>query len=132
MQMSLTMRLCIFDALLQNLLGLLNELSMQINRVGRYASAGIVLLEDELRRLSIIILHLAPVRLSLLGVLLGAGAITARVRLLGLEKAISRFRDDAKREGVPFGNTHRASRLPGGPGRGVGRTQPRRRCFGRG
>lgn len=132
MQMSLAMRLRIFNALLQNLLRLLNKLSMQINRVGRHTSAGIVLLENELRRLSIIILHLAPVRLSLLGVLFGAGAITARVRVLGLEKDVSRFRDDAKREGVPFGNRHRVLRLPGGPGRGVGRTQPRRRCFGRG
>lgn len=133
MQMSLTMGLRIFNALLQNLLRLLNKLSVQINRVGRYTSSSIVLLEDKLRRLSIVFLHLAPVRLSLIRVLLGAGAITVRVRVLGLKKAVSRFRDDMKQMvEVPSGNRCRASRLPGGPGRGVGRTQPRRRCSVRG
>jgi hypothetical protein len=91
MQMSLTMRLRIFNALLQNILRLLNKLSMQINRIGRYTSASIVLPENKLRRLSIIFLHLAPVRLSLLGVLLSASAITVRVRFLRLKKPLAIF-----------------------------------------
>jgi hypothetical protein len=65
MKMILSMRLGIFNALFQNLLGLLDKLSMQIDRIGLNAPVGIVLAEDKLRRLLVVFLHLAPVRLAL-------------------------------------------------------------------
>lgn len=73
------MRLGVLDALLQNLFGLLDELPVQIDRVGRDAPVGVVLAEDKLRRLSVILLHLASVGLALLGELFGGRAIAARV-----------------------------------------------------
>lgn len=78
------MRLGVLDALLQNLLGLLDELPVQIDGVGRDASVGIVLAEDKLRRLSVVFLHFAAVGFALLGELFGARAIAARVCFLGL------------------------------------------------
>lgn len=84
MKMILPMRLGIFDPLLQNLLCLLNKLTMQINRVISNAPTGVVLAEDKLRGLLVILFHLATVRFALLRELLRAGAITARVCFLGL------------------------------------------------
>lgn len=77
MEVALAMRLGILDALLQNLLRLLDELSVQIDGICLYAAIGVVLTEDVLRRLLIILLHLAPVSLAILRELLGGGAITA-------------------------------------------------------
>ena len=78
------MRLGILDPLFQDLLSLLSELAVQINGVGIDASVGVVLAEDELGRLFVVLLHLAAVGLALLGELLGAGAIAARVGFLRL------------------------------------------------
>jgi hypothetical protein len=82
MQMVLPMRLGVLDPLFQDLLRLLDELPVQIDRVGRDTPIGVVLTEDEFRSLLVILLHLAAVGLSLLGELLGAGAITAGVGVL--------------------------------------------------
>lgn len=78
------MRFGILDALFEDLLRLLDKLTVQIDRVGRNSSIGVVLPEDKLGSLLIILLHLATVGLALLGQLLGAGAIAARVGILGL------------------------------------------------
>lgn len=89
MKVILPMRLGILDPLFQDLLSLLNELPVQIDSVCLDAPASIVLAEDKLRRLSVIFLHLAAVCLSLLGELLGAGAIAARVGILRLVRVLA-------------------------------------------
>jgi len=80
------MRLGVADALLQNLLGLLDKLSMQVNGVGGDAPVGVVLAENELGRLLVVFFHFATMRLALLGELLCAGAITARIGFLRLRR----------------------------------------------
>lgn len=95
MKVVLAMRLGILDALLQNLLRLLDELSVQVDGVRRYAAIGVVLTEDELRRLLVILLHLAPVSLAILRELLGGGAITAGVGFLRLDPLVSTSTDRA-------------------------------------
>ena len=57
---------------------------MQINGIIGNAPIGVIFPEDKLRRLLVILLHLATVRLSFFRELLRAGAITARVCFLGL------------------------------------------------
>lgn len=79
MQMILPMRLGILNPLLQDILRLLDELSMQINRISRYAPIGVILAEDEFGRLLVVFVHLAPVGLALLGELFCARAIAALV-----------------------------------------------------
>lgn len=81
-KMRLSMLPRVLDALLEDLLRLLDELPVQIDRVGRHV--GVVLAEDELRRLSVVLLHLAAVRLALLGQLLGQRAVAILVGLPGL------------------------------------------------
>lgn len=76
MQVVLAVRLGVADALFQDLLGLLDKLPVQVNCVFRDAPAGIVLAENELGRLLVILLHLATMRLALLGELLRGRAIT--------------------------------------------------------
>lgn len=107
MQMILSMCLGVFDALLQNLLGLLNELSVQIDRVGRDASVGVVLAKDELGRLLVILFHLAAVRLALLREFFGFRAIAARVCLFRLIRA---------RQHLPCTCLHRQCHCAPGPG----------------
>jgi hypothetical protein len=55
---------------------------VQIYGVGLDAPVGVVLAENELRRLSVVLLHLAAVGLTLLGELLSGGAIAAGVGFL--------------------------------------------------
>lgn len=86
MQVVLSVRFGILDALLQNLLRLLGELSVQIDGIGRYAPVGVILAEDEFRRLLVVLLHLATMRLSLLGQLFRACAIAA---LVGFARLVS-------------------------------------------
>jgi hypothetical protein len=88
MKMVLPMRLGVLDPLFQDLLGLLDELTVQIDGVGLDAPVGVVLAEDELRRLSVVLIHLAAVGLALLGELLGGGAIAARVGVLRLWESV--------------------------------------------
>lgn len=79
MQMVLPMRLGILNALFQDILRLLDELPMQIDRIGRYAPVGVVLAEDELGCLLVVLVHLAPVGLALLRELFCGRAIAALV-----------------------------------------------------
>lgn len=75
----------ILNALFQDLFRLLDELAVQIDRVGRYTAIGVVLAENILGGLLIVLLHLPAVGLALLRKLFGAGAIAARVGFLGLD-----------------------------------------------
>lgn len=77
--MTLPMRLGILDPLLEDILRLLDELPMQIDRISRDAPVGVVLAEDKFRRLLVVLVHLAPVGLALLGELFCARAIAALV-----------------------------------------------------
>lgn len=86
MQVVLAVRLGVADALFQNLLGLLDKLPVQVNGIGGNAPAGVVLAEDELRRLLVVLLHLAAMRLALLGELLRGRAIAARVGFFRLRR----------------------------------------------
>lgn len=79
MQMVLPMRLGILNALFEDILRLLNKLPMQINRISRYTPIGVIFAEDKLRRLLVVLVHLAPMGLALLGKLLCARAIAALV-----------------------------------------------------
>lgn len=79
------MRLGILDALLQNLLSLLDKLPMQINGIRRYAAVGVVLTEDKLRRLLVVRVHLATMRFPLVGKSFRARAIAALVGFPRLE-----------------------------------------------
>ena len=89
MQMILPMCLSVLDPLFQDLLRLLDELPVEIDRVGRDTSIGVVLAEDELRGLLVVLLHLAAVGLSFLRELLGAGSITARIGVLRLSGGLA-------------------------------------------
>ena len=84
MQMSLTMPLRVFNPLLQNLLRLLDKLTMKINRISRNPPFGVILAEDKLGRLLIVLVHLAPVIFALVGEFFGARAVAAGVGILGL------------------------------------------------
>lgn len=88
MKVILPMRLGILDPLFQDLLSLLHELPVQIDGVCLDTPVCIVFAEDKLRRLSIIFVHLPAVCLPLLGELLGAGAIAARVGFLRLARVL--------------------------------------------
>ena len=79
--MTLTLRLRCLDALLQDVLGLFNKLAMEVDRVGRHASFGIVLSEDEFRSLSVVLVHRLAVLLALLGQLVSCSTIAPIVCL---------------------------------------------------
>lgn len=85
MEVVLAMRLGIFNALFQNLLRLLDKLSVQVDCIRLYATICVILAENELGRLLVILFHFAPVGLALFRELFGGGAITARVGFLGLD-----------------------------------------------
>jgi len=74
----------ILNPLLQNILGFLHKLPVQINCIGFNAPRRVVLLEDKLRCLAIILLHFAPVRFALLAEFFGPCAIAGRVCFFGL------------------------------------------------
>ena len=84
MQMVLPMRLGVLNALFENLLRLLDKLAMKIDGVGLDAPIGVILAEDKLRRLLIVLVHLATMGFSLLGQFLSPCAIAASVGLLRL------------------------------------------------
>lgn len=84
-QMRLSSRLVGTDALLEDALGLLDELAVEIDRVGLDATLGIVFAEDVFGGLLVVVVHLGGVRLALVGELLGSGAIAVFIGLSGLE-----------------------------------------------
>jgi hypothetical protein len=66
MQMGLSASLSIPDASLEDVLGLLDELTVKIDGVTGYPALGVVLPEDELRRLLIVGVLLCSVPLALI------------------------------------------------------------------
>ena len=104
MQMRLAPGLGVADARLQDVLGLLDELAVEIDRVVGDPALHIVLAEDVFRRLLVVLVLLGLVLLSLVGQSLGLGAIAALVRLVRL-KVVQRqlpgiicFQDNARGE----------------------------------
>lgn len=83
-QVILPMTPGILNSLLQNVLGFLYKLPVQINCISFNAARRVVLLEDELRCLAIILVHFAPVRFALLAEFFGRCAIAGGVCFLGL------------------------------------------------
>jgi hypothetical protein len=71
MQMRLAMAPRILDPLLENIFRFLDKLPMQINRVGVYPALGVILPKDKLRRLAVVLVHLAAVGFALLGEFFG-------------------------------------------------------------
>ena len=65
MKMCLAVRLGIFDTLLQDILGFLHELTVQVDGVGFNPSRGIVLAEDEIGCLLVVLFHHCAVSLAL-------------------------------------------------------------------
>lgn len=84
MEMILTVRFRILDPLLEDLLCLFDELSVQIDGVGCDAPVGIVLAEDEVRGLLVVVVHLAAMGFALFGKFFSLGAIATGVGFLGL------------------------------------------------
>lgn len=82
-QVRLPALLRVADALLQDLLGLLHELPVQVDRVAVHLAHGVVLAEDELGRLPVVLVGFGGVLLALLRQLVRLAAVAALVRLLG-------------------------------------------------
>jgi hypothetical protein len=84
MQVVLTSTLCVLDSLLQNLLGLFDKLTVQINRVRVDSANHVVLTENVLGGLSVVVVGLLSMTLCFLGQVVGGTAIAASVGLLRL------------------------------------------------
>ena len=69
------------DAGLEDVLGLLDELAVQVDGVVVDAAGGVVLPEDVLARLPVVVRHPRPVRLALVAQLLRPRPVPALVRL---------------------------------------------------
>lgn len=87
-QVRLAGGLGVADALLEDVLGLFNELPVQVNGVLRYAAGSVVLPEDELRRLLVVVGLLLLMPLALIGQLLSSGSIAALIRFMGLRQTV--------------------------------------------
>lgn len=74
------------DAFLEDALGLLDELAVQVDRVGLDAPVGVVLAEDEVGGLLVVVVHAGGVRLALVGELLCGSAIAVFIGLTGLDR----------------------------------------------
>jgi hypothetical protein len=83
-QVRLAVLLGVADALLEDLLGLLDELAVQVDGVAVDFADGVVLAEDELGGLLVVLVGFGGVRLALLRQLFRPGAVAALVGLLGL------------------------------------------------
>lgn len=84
MEVRLVVLLRVADALLEDVLGLLDELPVQVDRVVGDAARRVVLPEDVLAGLLVVLVHLRRVPLALVAQLLGLGAAAALVRLVSL------------------------------------------------
>jgi hypothetical protein len=81
-QVCLTSTPRILYSLLQDVLGFLDELTVEVDGVPRDATFGVVLAKDELGRLSIILFHSGAVVFALLRQGMRCRAIPARISLL--------------------------------------------------
>lgn len=72
------------DPPLQDLLGLLDVLAVQVDSVGLDATAAVVGEEDVFGRLAVVGVHGGAVALGLFGVLMGGGAVAGGVGVVGL------------------------------------------------
>ena len=148
MQMRLAPGLGVADARLQDVLGLLDELAVEVDRVIGHPALRIVLAEDVFRRLLVVLVLLGLVLLPLVGQSLGLGAIAALVRLVRLKvtqrqlPGIIHFQDGARREKtskpgkglspgsiVPGRSRSSSLQPPGAQDHGDDRTRPRSRCW---
>lgn len=82
--MRLPVLLRVADAPLEDILGFLDELPVQVDGVVGDAAGGVVLPEDELAGLLVVLGHLSRVPLALVAELLGCGAVAALVGLVRL------------------------------------------------
>jgi len=87
--MCLSRALCVFDALLDNGLGLLDKLTVQIDRVRVYLAYSVVLAKDELRSLSVVVVRCLRMLFTLLGRVVCACAISAFISLSRLGDIVS-------------------------------------------
>lgn len=83
-KMSLAVLLGVLDALGDYLLGLLDELAVQVNRVRVHAANGIVLAEDVVRGLLVVVVCFGGVLLGLGRHFVGSRAVSALVGLASL------------------------------------------------
>ena len=84
MQMSLPLTPRVLNPLFKDIFCFFNKLSVKIDCVRINAPRRVVLAKDKLRRLSVILLHLAAVRFALLAEFFGCCAVAGRVCFLGL------------------------------------------------
>jgi len=82
-QMRLPRLLGVADALLEDLLGLLDELAVQVDGVGVDAADGVVFAENVLGRLFVVVVCFGGVGFGLVRQVFGGGAVAALVGLLG-------------------------------------------------
>lgn len=87
-QVPLAPGLGVANAGLENVLGLLDELTVQVDGVLGHALRVVVLPEYVLRGLLIVALHVGAVLLALVGEALGFGAVAIFVRLAGLGRGV--------------------------------------------
>lgn len=106
MQMVLAGALCVLDSLFQNLFGLFNELAVEVNGIPINSSYRIVLTEDELGRLSVVVVRLLSMFLRLLRQVVSSTSISTCVCLLrlgGIVLALAVFLTRKISQSVIFG-----------------------------
>ena len=87
-EVRLAVLLGVADALLEDLLGLFDELAVQIDGVAVDFADGVVLAENELGGLLVVLVGFGGVRFALLRELFRPGAVAALVGLLGLRSEV--------------------------------------------
>jgi len=139
MQMPLAPGLGVADACLEDVLGLLDVLPVQVDGVAGYASLRVVLPEDELGRLLVVSVLLRRVPLALVREGFCRRAIPALICLVCLRRGLARPRvgkvcvpATALDIYTPYQSMSSSLLLPAGPGRGDGRIRPLRHCWGYG
>lgn len=91
MQMVLAGALCVLDSLFQNLLGLFNKLTVEVNGITVDSSYSVVLAEDVFRSLSIVVVGLLTVVLCFLRQVVSGTSISTRIRLLRFGRTMLTF-----------------------------------------
>lgn len=84
MQVTLSAGLSISDPRLEDVLGLLDELPVQVDRVGWHAVWVVILAEDEFRGLLVVGVLLPLVFLAFFREGFGCGAVARGIRFMGL------------------------------------------------